>query len=81
MRLVPKRASCLDLDAPAARAKRLHQPVEVLPQIADKPLAVDHLQHLDLAELAIQWAFVLVLGLGARATWRAGLRRFAAFGG
>jgi ABC-2 type transport system permease protein len=34
-----------------------------------------------LGELAIQWGFVLVLGLAARATWRAGLRRFAAYGG
>lgn len=34
-----------------------------------------------LAELAVQWLFVLVLALLARATWRAGLRRFAAFGG
>jgi ABC-2 type transport system permease protein len=34
-----------------------------------------------LAELAIQWGLVVVLALGARATWRVGLRRFAAFGG
>ncbi len=34
-----------------------------------------------LGELAIQWGFVLVLGLAARVTWRAGLRRFAAYGG
>lgn len=34
-----------------------------------------------LAELGIQWAFVLGLGLGAREVWRRGLRRFAAFGG
>ncbi len=34
-----------------------------------------------LAELGIQWAFVAVLAVAARATWRAGLRRFAAYGG
>lgn len=34
-----------------------------------------------LAELAIQWAFVLGLAAAARLVWRAGLRRFAAFGG
>jgi ABC-2 type transport system permease protein len=34
-----------------------------------------------LRELATQWAFVLVLALAARLVWRAGLRRFAAFGG
>jgi ABC-2 type transport system permease protein len=34
-----------------------------------------------LAELAIQWGFVVALALLARATWRAGLRRFAAYGG
>ncbi len=34
-----------------------------------------------LAELAVQWLFVAVLALAARATWRAGLRRFAAYGG
>jgi ABC-2 type transport system permease protein len=34
-----------------------------------------------LRELAIQWAYVAVLALAARTTWRAGLRRFAAFGG
>jgi ABC-2 type transport system permease protein len=34
-----------------------------------------------LRELAIQWAFIAVLALAARASWRAGLRRFAAFGG
>jgi ABC-2 type transport system permease protein len=34
-----------------------------------------------LVELAVQWGFVLVLGLAARVTWRAGVRRFAAFGG
>jgi ABC-2 type transport system permease protein len=34
-----------------------------------------------LAELAVQWLFVVVLALAARATWRLGLRRFAAYGG
>jgi ABC-2 type transport system permease protein len=34
-----------------------------------------------LVELGIQWGFVLVLWLGARAAWRAGLGRFQAFGG
>jgi len=34
-----------------------------------------------LRELAIQWLFVVLLALAARATWRAGLRRFAAYGG
>jgi len=34
-----------------------------------------------LAELAIQWAFVALLAVAARLTWRAGLRRFAAYGG
>ncbi len=34
-----------------------------------------------LAELAVQWLFVVLLAVGARAMWRLGLRRFAAFGG
>jgi ABC-2 type transport system permease protein len=34
-----------------------------------------------LAELGIQWLFVVGLALAARAAWRLGLRRFAAFGG
>jgi ABC-2 type transport system permease protein len=34
-----------------------------------------------LRDLAVQWAFVAALSLVAAATWRAGLRRFAAFGG
>jgi ABC-2 type transport system permease protein len=34
-----------------------------------------------LLELALQWAFVLVLLVGARAAFGLGLRRFAAFGG
>jgi ABC-2 type transport system permease protein len=34
-----------------------------------------------LGELAIQWSFVGALGLAAAAAWRAGVRRFAAYGG
>jgi ABC-2 type transport system permease protein len=34
-----------------------------------------------LGELAIQWAFVVGLAAAARVIWRAGLRRFAAYGG
>jgi ABC-2 type transport system permease protein len=34
-----------------------------------------------LVELGIQWLFVGALALAARAIWRVGLRRFAAFGG
>jgi len=34
-----------------------------------------------LHELAIQWAFVGALAVGARLVWRAGLRRFSAYGG
>jgi ABC-2 type transport system permease protein len=34
-----------------------------------------------LLELAVQWLFVAVLALAARASWRAGLRRYASFGG
>jgi viologen exporter family transport system permease protein len=34
-----------------------------------------------LAELGIQWGFVALLGLGASAAWRLGLRRFSAVGG
>lgn len=34
-----------------------------------------------LLELGVQWGFVAVLGYLAAAAWRAGLRRFAAFGG
>jgi ABC-2 type transport system permease protein len=32
-------------------------------------------------ELAVQWGFVALLALAARAAWRVGLRRFAAYGG
>jgi ABC-2 type transport system permease protein len=34
-----------------------------------------------LHDLAIQWLFVAILYAGARAMWRVGVRRFAAFGG
>jgi ABC-2 type transport system permease protein len=34
-----------------------------------------------LGELAIQWTFVAAMAFAARAAWRLGLRRFAAFGG
>ena len=34
-----------------------------------------------LGELAIQWLFVVLLAAAARLAWRAGLRRFAAYGG
>jgi ABC-type uncharacterized transport system permease subunit len=34
-----------------------------------------------LRDLAIQWLFVVVLGAAVRLVWRAGLRRFAAYGG
>ncbi len=34
-----------------------------------------------LAELGVQWLFVVLLGAAAAGVWRLGLRRFAAFGG
>ena len=34
-----------------------------------------------LSDLALQWGYVLAFGLLAHALWRAGLKRFAAFGG
>jgi ABC-2 type transport system permease protein len=34
-----------------------------------------------LRELAIQWLFVVLLAGAARLAWRAGMRRFAAYGG
>ena len=34
-----------------------------------------------LRELGVQWLFVLLLAAGARLAWRAGMRRFAAYGG
>jgi ABC-2 type transport system permease protein len=48
-------------------------PVEMLIGLIPRPRA--------LLELAIQWLFVAALALGARASWRLGLRRYAAFGG
>ena len=48
-------------------------PVEMLTGLTSRPRA--------LLELGIQWAFVVVLGLAAAGAWRAGLRRYSAFGG
>ena len=48
-------------------------PVEMITGMTSRPVA--------LGELAVQWGFVALLALAARAAWRAGLRRFAAFGG
>ncbi|BDG03065.1 ABC transporter permease [Anaeromyxobacter oryzae] len=48
-------------------------PVEMVIGMTSRPRA--------LAELGIQWGFVLVLGIGARAAWRLGMRRFSAVGG
>ena len=48
-------------------------PVEMIIGLTPRPAA--------LRELALQWTYVVVLALAARITWRAGLRRFAAFGG
>jgi ABC-2 type transport system permease protein len=48
-------------------------PVEMVTGLTPRPAA--------LGELAIQWTFVVVLAGAARLAWRAGLRRFAAFGG
>jgi ABC-2 type transport system permease protein len=48
-------------------------PVEMITGMTPRPAA--------LRELAIQWAFVGALALGARLAWRAGVRRFAAYGG
>jgi viologen exporter family transport system permease protein len=48
-------------------------PVEMIIGLTPRPAA--------LRELALQWTYVAVLALAARITWRAGLRRFAAFGG
>jgi ABC-2 type transport system permease protein len=38
-------------------------------------------RHVALGELAVQWLFVALLGAASAATWRLGVRRFAAFGG
>jgi ABC-2 type transport system permease protein len=48
-------------------------PVELVTGALDRPAA--------LANLGAQWLFVLLLFAGATAAWRAGIRRFAAFGG
>jgi ABC-2 type transport system permease protein len=48
-------------------------PVEMIIGMQDRGRA--------LAELGIQWLFVALLGACAVAMWRAGLRRFAAYGG
>ncbi len=48
-------------------------PVEVLIGLAPRRVA--------LLELGVQWLFVAALALAARGAWRAGLRRYAAFGG
>lgn len=48
-------------------------PVEMVIGMTPRPRA--------LMELAIQWAFIGVLGLGAHAAWRLGMRRFSAVGG
>ncbi len=48
-------------------------PVEAIIGMTPRPAA--------LLELGIQWTFVALLALGARAAWRQGLKRFAAYGG
>jgi ABC-2 type transport system permease protein len=48
-------------------------PVETIIGMLGRPRA--------LLDLAVQWGFVLALALAARASWRAGLRRYSAFGG
>lgn len=48
-------------------------PVEVLIGMTPRRLA--------LLELGVQWLFVAALALAARGAWRAGLRRYSAFGG
>ncbi len=48
-------------------------PVELVIGLTPRPRA--------LAELGIQWGFVIVLGLGAQLAWRLGMRRFSAVGG
>lgn len=71
----------LELFPPALRAVAaalpfrytLAYPVELLTGM----LAFDRA----LTELAFQWAYVAVMGVAALFAWRAGVRRFAAFGG
>jgi ABC-2 type transport system permease protein len=48
-------------------------PVELVTGLLTRPQV--------LAELAVQWAWIGGLGLLVHFAWRAGLRRFAAFGG
>lgn len=48
-------------------------PAEMLTGMLPRPRA--------LADLAVQWLFVVALYAGARTAWRLGLRRFAAYGG
>jgi ABC-2 type transport system permease protein len=48
-------------------------PVEVLIRMTPRRTAF--------LELGVQWLFVAALALAARAAWRAGLRRYSAFGG
>jgi ABC-2 type transport system permease protein len=48
-------------------------PVELVSGLMDRGRA--------LQELGVQWAFVVLCGLGALAAWRAGVRRFGAYGG
>ncbi len=48
-------------------------PVEVLVRMTPRRAAI--------LELAIQWLFVAALALAARGAWRAGIRRYSAFGG
>ncbi len=48
-------------------------PVEVLVRMTPRRTA--------LLELGVQWLFVAALALAARAAWRAGLRRYSAYGG
>ncbi len=48
-------------------------PVEMLIGMQGRPRA--------LAELGVQWLFVILLAATARLVWRFGLRRYAAFGG
>jgi len=45
------------------------------------PLVMLALWHAAIRQLAIQWGYIAVLGFAAVRVWRAGVRRFAAFGG
>jgi ABC-2 type transport system permease protein len=48
-------------------------PVEMIVGLTPRPRA--------LAELAVQWLYVAVLFVGAKAAWRMGMRRFSSVGG